>query len=168
MPRPLSNPAKAAIFAQETDKAFIVLLTITHPTFAEPMRFSSDPTQELSIPNVRGTVSNGDEYVFIPLSINLPQQDETGQSTASISVDNISREIIYRLRTAQAVAMARVTVEIVLNTSPDVIEMTLPNFRLSNLKYDAFTISGDIDLKFFDQEPFPARTFTPSDFPAMF
>lgn len=168
MPRPLSPAAKAAIFAQETDKAFIVLLTISHPTWEEDMLFSNDATEPLTIPNTRGTKSRGDEYIFLPFSVKLPQQDETGNASASLSIDNISREIVYRIRQAQAVAAARVKIEIIVNTTPDVVEMTLPNFRLSNVSYDALTITGDIDLKYFDLEPFPARTFTPSDFPAMF
>lgn len=164
--RPLSTPAKAALFAQETEKAFIVLLTISHPDWSEDVRFCSDPMQELESVAARGVVSRGEEFVFIPFSINLPSQDDTGVSKASISIDNVNREIVYRVR--QASSAIRIKIEVVLSSSVDTPEITINNFKLEQVSYDAFTISGEISAKYFDLEPFPAKQFTPSDFPGLF
>lgn len=164
--RQLSNAAKAAIFAQSTDRAFIVLITINHSTFTQPIRVASDPKELLPDSGLRGVVSRGMEFVFMPFSINLPAQDDTGVAKASISVDNINREIVAAVRRASSALS--ITIEIVLDSSPDTLEASMEDFRLERVTYDAMTVSGDISLEYFDLEPFPSRRFTPSDFPGLF
>ena len=166
MPRPLSNAAKQAVYAQQTDVAFIVLLTIDHDTFTEPVRLASDPYELLPIAGVRGVESRGEEYLFLPFIINLPVQDDTGASRASISIDNINREIVARVR--QATSALSITIEIVLSSDVDAPELTADDFRLERVSYDAFTVSGDISVEYFDLEPFPSMRFTPSAYPGIF
>lgn len=143
-----------------------MLLTISHPDWAEDVRFCSDPFQQLINVSARGVISRGDEYVFIPFSLNLPSQDDTGVAKANISIDNINREIVYKIR--QASSAVRIKIEIVLSSSVDTPEITIENFRLEQVSYDAMTVSGDISIKYFDLEPFPSKQFTPSDFPGLF
>jgi len=164
--RELSNSAKQALFAQATEEVFIVLVTIDHETFTSPIRVSSDPFELLPDAGVRGVVSRGNEYLFMPFSINLPIQDDTGIARASLSVDNISREIVAAVRNARSALS--ITIEIVLASNVDDVEISIPDFRLESISYDAFTVSGDLSIEYFDLEPFPARRFTPSDFPGLF
>jgi len=166
MARTLSATAKAAIFAQTTSEAFIMLVTINHSSFTTPIRVSSDPTQDLPVAAVRGTVSNGVEYIFLPFAINLPTQDDTGLARAQISVDNISREIVAAVRGADSALS--IDIDIVLSSDPDTVEVNIADFRLDRVTYDAFTVSGDISVEYFDLEPFPTKRFTPADFPALF
>ena len=166
MSRTLSAPAKAAIFAQETNKAFIMLLTVSHPNWVEDLHYASDPFEELMTVSGRGVISRGEEYPFIPFSLNLPTQDDSGVAKASISIDNINREIVSLIRSTPSAV--RIKIEIVLSTSVDTPEITIENFRLEQVSYDAMTISGDISIKYFDLEPFPSKQFTPSDFPGLF
>lgn len=166
MPRSLSNTFKSAVFAQETNEAFIMLLTITHPDFTDDILVSSDPTQNLPIAGVRGTVSNGLEYVYIPFSLVLPQDDDTGVNRATISIDNVNNDIIEHIRSADS-ALA-IKFQIVLSSDPDTAEITFDQFKLEHVTYNASTIEGDISIEYFEQEPFPSKTFTPSDFPGMF
>jgi len=164
--RQISNAAKAAIFAQQTDEAFITLVTINHPTFTAPVRVASDPYELLPVAGVRGVVSRGEEYLFLPFTIELPTQDDSGVAKARISVDNISREIVAAVR--RATSALTITIEIVLASDPDTPEVSIEDFRLDRVTYDALTVSGDISVEYFDLEPFPARRFTPSDFPGLF
>ena len=166
MPRQLSNAAKQAIYAQQTDVAFIVLLTINHSTFSEPIRVASDSYELLPLSGVRGVASRGNEYLYLPFAINLPVQDDTGVARASISIDNISREIVARVR--QATSALSITIEIVLSSDVETPEITAAGFKLERVAYDALTVSGDISIEYFDLEPFPSRRFTPSDFPGIF
>jgi hypothetical protein len=78
MPRNVSDNLKQAVFSQETSEVFITLVTITHPDFAEDIRVCSDPFELLPIAGVKGVVSRGDEYIYLPFNISLPAQDDTG------------------------------------------------------------------------------------------
>lgn len=166
MSRQLSNAAKQAMYAAQTKEVFIILMTIDHPVFDKPIRLTSDPFEVLPEAGVRGVVSRGEEYVYLPLTINLPTEDDTGVSKANISIDNIDRRIVEAVRRANS-ALA-VSIEIVLASDVDNVEISVPDFRLERVQYDVFTVSGEISMEYFELEPFPARKFTPSDFPALF
>lgn len=166
MSRPLSNAAKQAIFAQQTSEVFIILVTIAHETFDNHIRVCSDPFEVLPDAGVRGIVSRGDEYIFLPFSIELPVQDDSGVARASISVDNITREIVQYVR--EATSALSITIEVVLASDPDTPEITVADFKLERVTYDALTVSGEISVEYYELEPFPARRFTPSDFPGLF
>lgn len=164
--RQMSNAAKAAVYAQNTDECFITLVTINHASFSEPVRVASDPYEILPDAGVRGVVSRGNEFIFLPFDIELPAQDDTGVARARISVDNVDRQIVAAVRTATSALS--ITIEIVLASDVDTPEVSVEDFRLDRVTYDAFTVSGDISVEFFDLEPFPSRRFTPSDFPGLF
>lgn len=166
MDRQLSNAAKQAVFAQSTDEVFIVLVTIDHENFTQPIRVASDPKQILTDAGVRGVESRGDEYLYVPFTINLPIQDDTNVARASLSVDNVSREIVKAVRSASSALSIKI--EIVLSSDVDNPEVTIEDFKLESVTYDAFTISGDLSIDSYDLEPFPSRRFTPSDFPGLF
>lgn len=166
MTRTVSDNFKKAVFAQETDIVFIVLLTISHPSFTEDVRLASDPNSLLPTAQVRGVVSRGQEYIYLPFSITLPVQDDSSISKANISIDNINRDIIAAVRGANSAV--KVTIEIVLSTDLDTTEVSIDNFQLDTVTYDAFTVAGDISMEYYDLEPFPAGNFTPSLFPGMF
>lgn len=164
--RPLSNAAKMAMYAQQTSEVFIILITIEHPNFTDPIRVASDSFEVLPDAGVRGVLSRGMEFVYVPFTLELPQEDDTGVSRATLSIDNISREIVAYVR--QASSSLNVTIEIVLSSNVDLVEITAPDFKLDNVSYDAFTVTGDLTMEYFELEPFPARRFTPSDFPGLF
>lgn len=166
MPRQVSATAKAAAYAQQTSEAFIMLVTITHPSLTEDVRVCSDPYELLPTAQVRGVVSNGVEYLFLPFAIEMPVQDDTGIARAKITVDNISREIVAAVRGADSALT--ISVSIVLASDPDTVEVSINDFRLDSVSYDSFTVSGDISVEYFDLEPFPARRFSPADFSGLF
>ncbi len=164
--RTLSNAAKSALYAQQSDECFIMLLTIEHPNFTAPIRVASDNQTLLPDAGVRGVLSRSMEFIYLPFNIELPTQDDSGIARARISVDNISREIVAAVR--QANSALAITIEIVLASDPDTVEVSIEDFRLDRVTYDALTVSGDISVEYFDLEPFPSRRFTPSDFPGIF
>lgn len=166
MPRQVSNAFKAAVYAQETSEAFIILLTISHPNFTQNIYISSDPSELLPKNGVRGTISNGTEFLYVPFTLNMPQDDDTGVSRASLSIDNVSNQIIEYIREANSALSIKI--EIVLASDPDTIEITLDDFKLERVTYDANTISAEISIEYFELEPFPSRDFTPTDFPGMY
>lgn len=167
MSRNVSNALKAASFAQQTDAAYITLLTITNQNLTTPIRVCDDPNQLLPVAGVRGVISRGNEYIFLPFALSLPAEDDTGIGKASLTIDNISREIVLAVRQAIGTKIY-MKIEIVLSSDLNTPEVVMDNFILEGIKYDAFTVTGDVTVEYYDLEPFPARRFTPSDFPGIF
>lgn len=166
MTRNISQAARTGVYAQETSDVFIVLLTISHPSWADDVRVSSDPTQLLPVAGVRGTISGGEEYIHLPFQITLPAQDDTGVAKSTISIDNIGRDMMEKVR--EATSAIDVSFKIVLASQPDTVEMSVTDFKLNRVSYDAFKISGEISVEYFDLEPFPVQRFTPSKFQGVF
>jgi hypothetical protein len=52
---PLSPTTKREIFRQESETTDVVLITITHPSWKEPIRLSTNETQLLKIDPDTGT-----------------------------------------------------------------------------------------------------------------
>ena len=167
MSRNVSNALRAATNAQQTDTAFITLLTITNANLSTPIRVCDDPNQLLPVAGVRGVISRGDEYIYLPFTFSLPAEDDTGIGRASLTIDNISREIVQAVRQAIGTKIS-LKIEIVLSSDLNTPEVVMSDFILEGIKYDAMTVTGDVTVEYYDLEPFPARRFTPSDFPGIF
>lgn len=164
--RNLSNAAKHAIFSQQTEEAFIILVTISHSSFTDDIRVASDPFQLLPEASVRGVVSRGNEFLYFPFSITLPNSDDTGIARANVSFDNIDRSMITSIRRADS--SLSIKIEMVLASDVNNVEFAIDGFKLDRVTYDALTISGEISMEYYDLEPFPSKRFTPSDFPGLF
>lgn len=161
-----SQNFKADLFAQEMESVFIVLLTLSSDEMAEDIRVASDPYQLLDVANVRGVESNGLEYIFIPFEIVLPRDDSSGTVSASLKIDNVSRQVIAQLRTITK--PLNVKIQCVLSDDVDFVEIEYDHFQLSNVRYDVMAVSGQLTLNYWGLEPFPSGRFTPSKFPGLF
>jgi hypothetical protein len=166
MTRNVSGNLKREVFNQQSSEVFIVLVTISHPSFSDDIRIASDSYESLPIAGVRGVVSNGLEYIFMPFNFNLPKQDDTGVAKASISIDNISRSYVAAVRNADSALS--ISIDVVLSSDVNSPEVSISDFRLERIEYDSMVISGDISVEYFDLEPFPSKKFTPSDFQGLF
>ena len=157
MSRTVSSIFKSAVFGQQTDEAFILLIEIDHADLSEPIRVSSDGVD---------TVSNGNTFVAYPFEISLPSNPETGVSHARLTIDNVSQTIITSIRNISDPPTA--TLQIVLASDPDTVEVEFSGFELRNVQYDVFTITGDLSIESFMSEPYPGGSFLPSTFPGLF
>ena len=164
----ISNNFRQAAFAQETDVAVIVLLTLSTPDIKEVVRICNVPMEKFADlgENIYGVVSNGQRYLFLPFEITLPQDDKTGAVDAKLSIDNVNRQIVqYARETKKPV---NVNVQCVLSNNLNYVELEFNNFKLTNVKYDGFKVEGDLSIDYLDLEPFPCGRFTPSGFPGLF
>ncbi len=164
--RILSDEFRRAAFSEKTREAVVCLLTISDPSFPEDIRLCDDAFEVLPIAGQRGVVSRGDEFIYIPFGFELPNQDATGIARARLSVDNVSREIVKAVR--QASASVSIKFELVLSRDVDAVEFVSEDFKLEKAKYDALTVSGELSMEYFDQEPFPSGRFTNTGYPGMF
>lgn len=190
----LSAAAIKAMFSSETEEQLIMLLTIhdPDPTGSDyPIRLSDSftgrltgttsgwVTQELEtkegyttdsdvIYGVTRTVnSQVQEFVFIPMQINLPPEQETGVGTLSITINYVTPQAIALIR-KYLTEPVRVTIELVLGSSPQYTEALFDNFWITTATYNAQSITLQLDMISFSREPFPSFTFSPTYFPGLF
>jgi len=162
---------KEAAFAQETGRVPIALITISHPDLTDDIRISTDPTQELEeyttdTEKIYGTISNGKTYFYLPLSIQLPDSTEEGPGEMQLKIDNIHQAFVETIRNIFTPAICQV--DLVMDNALDTIDASWPEFRLTNIVYDATVITGTLKLETLETEPYPAGKFVPSYFPGLF
>lgn len=162
----VSTAFKEVAFAQETEVAVITLLTMT--VGSTVIRVCDTPIEQFSDlgENAYGVTSNGERYIFLPFNITLPQDDKTGVVTAKLEIDNIDRQIVESARSTDTAI--NVGIQVVLSNALNTPELEFNDFKLTNVKYNGFTVSGNLSVDYLGLEPFPAGRFTPSGFPGLF
>jgi hypothetical protein len=148
---------RRAAFQPETDEAIIVLLTITHPDLATPLRFAR---------NTEAVVSRGNTYIAYAFDVDLPTQDTESPPKSVLRIDNVDRSIVETLR--QISGPPQITVEAVLASTPDVVEAGPFPFTLRNANYDILTVDGELAFLEVLGRKFPKGAFTPATHPGIF
>lgn len=162
---------RQAAYGSETGRVLIALMTLTHDDLADPILLSTDPTQRLEeyttdTEVVYGTVSRGDNYIFLPMRLKLPSDTDEGPGEMTLEIDNVHRQYTETIRSI--ITPVTLKTELVLDNTPDVVEAQWPGFLLTNIKYNSSVITGTLKLETLEKEPFPAGTFCPSYFPGLF
>ena len=178
----MSPAALKAVFSPESDADLIMLITIYNPSNTSEVLFRIadgfvddplNPGKALRLSSttddyvVYGVISGGNEYTFLPVQVTLPNEDESQAPRCSIMIHDVSRYLIPFIR-QQLVGPAPVKLELVLSTSPSVIEASFPNFMMTNVTYNASTVSAELTMVNYAQEPFPQHSFSPIYFPGLF
>lgn len=167
MSRTVSLTFREAIFAQETGEQPLVLITLSHPSFTIPLRLCTSPVERFSVVPLRyGVTSRGNQYTFVPMSLVLPDDSGDKAPTARLVTDNDDREIVKVIRSLSTVPTG--TLEVVLASSPDLVEAQFPDFDVKDIHYDAETVSLEFSMTSLEDEPYPAHTFNPAYFPGLF
>jgi hypothetical protein len=160
---------RQAAYASETGRVPIALLTITHPDMAETLYISADPTMRItasSVGVIYGTLSRGNNYVFLPMTLKLPDDDDSGGGQMTLELDNIGRELTQAIR---AVATpAKVKIEFVMDNALDTVDVLFPEYMISTISYNAATISMALVVDDLTREPFPGLMATPGTTPGIF
>ena len=149
----VSATFKAVAYAQQTNEVVLVILEIDHDDLAAPIRV---------VNNTENITSGGDEYLAAGFDIKLP--DDDGKTT--ISVCNVDRIMVQAIRSISS--RPTVTISVILASDPDTIEVGPYIMELSEVSYDAFTVTGTLTFDNFLDEPFPGDKFNPGIFPGLF
>ena len=167
MTRSLSLTFREAINAQQTGEVAIYLLTITHPDAAGPLRLSSDPTERVSdVPLSYKTVSRSNDYVFVPMAIQWPDETDMAAPRAAIRIagaNRVATELVREFNTP-----AKMIIETVLASAPDTVEFATPELDIISARLTSGDIILDVALNSMEQEPYPAHNFHPSSNPGLF
>jgi len=165
----MSPAALRALFSPNADDTLVTLLTVTGAGLAEPIRLADNFDQRLSETDedvLYGIVSRGEQYMFLPMEVVLPSDEEAAAPRASIVLHDVTRILIPTIRTLTEAL--EVTIELVLKSTPDVVEASFPGFFMSHVPYNADAITVQLDVESLAAEPFPCHTMTPSYFPGLF
>lgn len=144
------------------------MLTLDHPNLTEPLRFSTDNAQQFEYGGemVRGTISNGYNYVHFPVTVVLPTDEDGTISKASIAICNVTKEIMRQVRLMQDSPI--ITMQVVVASTPNVVEAIFTGYKFTNISGDAFEVTGDLDMSHFMNEPYPGDTILPSNYPGCY
>jgi len=82
-------------------------------------------------------------------------------------VDNVDREVLQQIREVSGVP--KVTMEVILASSPDTVEAGPFDFSLKQASYDVLAITGTLGYEddILNQRV-PAMSYTPSNSPGLF
>jgi hypothetical protein len=116
--------------------------------------------------NTRPVVSEGKQYVAFPFQVQLPDERDDRVTGVTLRIDNVDRSIVTALR--QVTTELSVSLSVILDSDPDVVEVGPYLFSLKRANYDANVVSGEMEYEDVLREPMPGHTFTPSFFPGLF
>ena len=157
MPRTLSAAARRAAFAAETGEWWVTLITLSHPSLPEPLRFCTDTVD---------TVSRGHTFHRSPIQVVLPDDSGDQTQTSRLTIDNLDQAYTQALRSITT--PLTVLLEVVLASDPDTVEMSCPDLQLRRATLDDAIIDGELTGDGLVGEPFPAQIMAPSGFPGLF
>lgn len=81
-------------------------------------------------------------------------------------MEDVTRYLIPTIRTISV--PPNVQIDVILASAPNTVEITFGSFIMSNISYNANSITADLVIESLEIEPFPAHSFTPSYFPGLF
>lgn len=148
----VSDELRRDAWAAESDLP-LALLTVDHP----------DISPAVHVVNALDDITSvGQLYTAYPFDLELPSSPERGPPRARVRIDNVSGEIVEALRAAAS--PPTVTLQVVLQATPDTIEREHRDFRLTGVSWDAMSVEGDLTREDLMREPYPFLTFSPAEF----
>lgn len=167
----MSPEALKAVFSPETDEDLITLLTISNFDNSNTIiRIADGYTQRLVESDeevVYGVRSRSNDYIFLPVTITLPSEEESGVPRCSLSITDVTRYLIPIIRST-ILRPPSLKLELVLASSPDDVEISFSQFYINSITYNADSVQCDISMISYQNEPFPCFSFTPNYFPGLF
>lgn len=184
----MSPGAVKEILSPESGDDFIVLLTIYDPDDETTViaRICDNFTQRLTTPViigdsstggpisystndqdiVYGVVSRGENYIFLPVEVTLPDESENRAPRASLILHDITQYLTPLIRTI--VGPPKIKLEIVLASDVDTPEIVFTDFFIYSITYTRDSITAELSMVNYDLEPFPQHSFIPAYFPGIF
>lgn len=157
MSNALSPELLAQLFAQDSNDPFLTLITLSHTAFVDDIRI---------VNNTKPIVSRGNTFQPFPMKIRLPIDDGESSRDFQIDFDNASLELIEEIRTVTTAI--DVTMEMILASMPDVVQISQGDLQISGLTYNAQRISAKIVLDSFLNIELTSERYNPTNFPGLF
>lgn len=159
MSRPLSPKALQAVLAQQTDEVPLMCITISHSSFAAPyyLVFDTQPLQR--------AIAEFEPFAF---QLTLAPESEDALPQVQMTIDNIDRKILTAIRTIPAGERVSMSMEVVLASQPDTVEVGPVDYKFLSIDFDQAQITGTLG---FDDDLLNTtlgQTYTPVNSPGIF
>ena len=165
MSRNISDAMRTAIYAPETEEAFILLLEIDNPDDpSDPIRICLNNENVDS--NVSGRYSSAVTFAGGMFHIELPAEDGQQINTLRIAIDNVDQRIVQAIRNTQE--PPDVKLWIVSSRDVDAVEAGPYRFQLESAEYDSLFVRGELVFESVVSRRWTKDSFTPSTTPGVF
>lgn len=150
-----SSTVVRALLGLEPTEVVLALLTIEHPSI----------TAIRVVNNNEDIVSGGNTFLAYPFNIALPSDSED-PGVAELQIANVDRAMIEAIEAITDPAVC--TVQIILASTPNVIEYEWSNLVLRAATADDVTITAQIGNPPIDAMPYPPMRVTQRDFQGLY
>jgi hypothetical protein len=154
----LSPELLAQLFSQESEDPFLILVTLSHSSFVTPIRL---------VNNTEPIISRTNTFNTFPMKITLPVDDGETARGVTIEFDNVGLELISALRSVVNTQI-EVTLEMVLASMPDIVQMSVEELKIAGIRYDRQRISAELIVDNFLSTGMTSERYTPQNFPGLF
>ena len=159
MSRAQSVPVLQSSWAQESEEAYVVLLTLRHAVLPDPIRVASHETD---------FQSNGATYLACPFQIDGPPDTPDAPPATQLSVQNVDRRIVLGVRSIPPGAGdLDVEMAVVTQRQPDTIEFGPYPLKMKSATYNRLVVSGELGFENILSQPASWARLTPNDHPGM-
>ena len=156
--RTLSSTLIAQLYTENSDDPFLAIFTLNHTDWVAPLYF---------VNNTESITSNGIEFLPFPVKLKLPIDDGESLRKVELEFDNVSRELIDEIR-AVTDKNIEVSIQLVLASAPDNVEIELSELSIDNISYNATTITASLFLDDFLNTELSSEKYAPTNFPGIF
>ena len=158
MARAYSAEYKSTLAATSAPEAPIILLEITHPGLTEPVRVVNDN---------QNVTSNGVEFIACAFRCTLPDDLENQLPKATLSVDNVGKELMFWVETSGGGQGATARFIQIMRSRPNQIEWEI-TMNLSNVKATVEEVSADLGYDNIFTRPAITMRYDPFSSPGVF
>jgi hypothetical protein len=171
----MSPQAIRAVFSPEMDSDLIFLLTMYDPDTGYVVvrladnftqRLTQAPYQETDTEVYYGVVSNSEQFLFLPMELTLPSEEEAQAPRCSLTLRDVTRFVTPIIR--EISGPPKVKMELVLSKTPDIVEASFIGFYINSFTYNADSVTAELSMIDYEREPFPMHSFTAPYFPGLF
>lgn len=156
MSNTISPELLAQLYYQESDDPFLILVTLSHPSF----------TTIRLVNNSENIISRGNVFQAFPMKIRLPVDDGESNREAQIEFDNVSLEILNEIR--EVTTYIDVKIELVLASIPDDVQISFEELKIQSVSYDKQKVSARLFLDNFLNTALPSERYGATNFQGIF
>jgi hypothetical protein len=156
---------RTAIYAPETEEAFILLLEIDNPDDpSDPIRVALNNDNVTS--TVSGRYSPAVTFAGGLFHVELPAEDGENINTVRIAVDNVDQRIVQAIRNTAEPPDVRLW--IVSSRDVDAVEVGPYRFEVESAEYDSLQVRAELVFENVVNRRWPSDSFTPATTPGIF